>query len=71
MRRGNRTVAVKLLNTVHEDKVKQEFFRRETRSLEQLEHPNPRDAQRDEESGEDGLSCFPKSNVVVSESIFQ
>lgn len=40
MRRGNRTVAVKLLNTAHDDELKQELFRRETRTLEQLEHPN-------------------------------
>lgn len=40
MRRGKRVVAVKLLNTVHDDELKQEIFRRETRALEQLEHPN-------------------------------
>jgi serine/threonine protein kinase/DNA polymerase III delta prime subunit len=39
-RRGNRTVAVKLLNTEHDDALKQEIFRRETRALAQLEHPN-------------------------------
>ncbi len=39
-RRGNRTVAVKLLNTEHDDALKQEIFRRETRALSQLEHPN-------------------------------
>jgi len=39
-RRGNRIVAVKLLNTEHDDKLKQEIFRRETRALSQLEHPN-------------------------------
>jgi superfamily I DNA and/or RNA helicase/serine/threonine protein kinase len=40
LRRGNRVVAVKLLNTIHTDELKQEIFRRETRALEQLEHPN-------------------------------
>ena len=40
LRRGNRTVAVKLLNTAHTDELKQEFFRRETKALEKLEHPN-------------------------------
>ncbi len=39
-RRANRAVAVKLLNTAHEDELKQELFRRETKALEQLEHPN-------------------------------
>jgi serine/threonine protein kinase len=40
VRRGNRVVAIKLLNTLHDDDLKQETFRRETRALEQLEHPN-------------------------------
>lgn len=40
IRRGNRTVAIKLLNTQHKDELKQEFFRRETKALEKLEHPN-------------------------------
>ncbi len=40
IRIGNRTVAIKLLNTAHEDNLKQELFRRETKALEQLEHPN-------------------------------
>jgi superfamily I DNA and/or RNA helicase/serine/threonine protein kinase len=39
-RRGKRIVAVKLLNTEHNDELKQEIFRRETRALSQLEHPN-------------------------------
>ena len=39
-RRSGRTVAVKLLNTEHDDALKQEIFRRETRALAQLEHPN-------------------------------
>jgi serine/threonine protein kinase len=39
-RRGRRPVAVKLLNTEHDDALKQEIFRRETRALSQLEHPN-------------------------------
>ena len=33
-------VAVKLLDTLHPDMIKQEFFRRETTSLKQLRHPN-------------------------------
>ncbi len=36
---GNRVVAVKLLNTLH-DELKQKIFRRETRALKQLEYPN-------------------------------
>ena len=40
IKRGNRTVAVKVLNTIHEDDLKQELFRRETKALETLEHPN-------------------------------
>lgn len=40
MRRGHRTVAVNLLNTTHDDALKQEIFRRETGALLQLEHPN-------------------------------
>jgi eukaryotic-like serine/threonine-protein kinase len=40
IRRGNRVVAVKLLNVVHDDETKREIFRRETRALEQLEHPH-------------------------------
>jgi serine/threonine-protein kinase len=39
-RRGDRIVAVKLLNTEHDDALKQEIFRRETKALSQLEHPN-------------------------------
>jgi serine/threonine protein kinase len=39
-RRRGHIVAVKLLNTQHDDALKQEFFRRETRALSQLEHPN-------------------------------
>src|SRR5579884_1389065 len=39
-KRGNRVVAVKLLNVVHDDETRQEIFRRETRALEQLEHPH-------------------------------
>jgi len=37
-RRGNQTVAVKLLTTAHADALKEEFFRRETKALERLEH---------------------------------
>ncbi|HLG76363.1 MAG TPA: protein kinase, partial [Ktedonobacteraceae bacterium] len=37
---GNRAVAVKLLNTTHNIELKQEVYRRETRSLKQLEHPH-------------------------------
>lgn len=40
IRRGNRIVAIKLLNTPHDDELKQELFRRETKALEKLEHPN-------------------------------
>ena len=39
-RRANRAVAVKLLNSAHEDELKQELFRRETKALERLEHRN-------------------------------
>src|SRR5579875_157383 len=39
-KRGNRVVALKLLNVLHDDDTKREIFRRETRSLEQLEHPH-------------------------------
>jgi serine/threonine-protein kinase len=39
-RRGHRVVAVKLLDTRHDDALKREIFRRETRALTQLEHPN-------------------------------
>ncbi len=39
-RRSNRVVAVKLLNTEHDDVLKQETFRRESKALSQLEHPN-------------------------------
>lgn len=39
-RRGHRIVAVKLLNTQHDDALKREIFRRETRALSQLEHPH-------------------------------
>ena len=45
-RRGNRTVAVKLLNTEHDDALKQEIFRREiargTRSLGSTSEPTSR-----------------------------
>jgi len=37
---ANKIVAVKLLNTRHKDVIKQEMYLRETRALEQLEHPN-------------------------------
>jgi hypothetical protein len=37
---GNTIVAVKLLNTLHKDMIKQEMYLRETRALELLEHPN-------------------------------
>jgi serine/threonine protein kinase len=40
IRRGQRIVAVKLLNSGHDDEFKEEIFRRETRALSQLEHPN-------------------------------
>lgn len=40
IRRANRAVAVKLLNSAHEDALKQELFRRETKALERLEHRN-------------------------------
>jgi serine/threonine protein kinase len=39
-RHKNKIVAVKLLNTRHKDAIKQEMYLRETRALEQLEHPN-------------------------------
>lgn len=39
-RRGHRIVAVKLLDTKHDNALKREIFRRETRALSQLEHPN-------------------------------
>jgi len=39
-RRSNRIVAAKLLNTEHDDVLKQEIFRRESKALSQLEHPN-------------------------------
>ena len=39
-RRGNQIVAVKLLTTDHADALKEEFFRRETKALERLEHPH-------------------------------
>ncbi len=39
-RRGGRIVAVKLLNSAHDDVLKREIFHRETRALSQLEHPN-------------------------------
>jgi serine/threonine-protein kinase len=39
-RRGHRIVAVKLLDTKHDDALKREIFRRETRALSQLEHPH-------------------------------
>ncbi|MBO0780943.1 MAG: protein kinase, partial [Ktedonobacteraceae bacterium] len=31
---------MKLLNAAHDDQQKQEFFRRETKALEKLEHPH-------------------------------
>lgn len=37
---GNRTVAVKLLNSAHDDVLKQELFRREIRALSRVEHPS-------------------------------
>jgi serine/threonine protein kinase len=40
IRHHQRIVAVKLLNTSHKDAVKQEMYLRETKALEQLEHPN-------------------------------
>lgn len=40
VRRTNRVVAVKLLNTGHTDELKHQLFRRETRALEQVEHPH-------------------------------
>lgn len=33
-------IAVKLLNTQHPDELRREFFRRETQSLERMQHPN-------------------------------
>lgn len=39
-RRDHRIVAVKLLDTRHDDALKREIFRRETRALSQLEHPH-------------------------------
>lgn len=38
--RGNRSVAVKLLNSPHPDELRLAVFRRETRALERLDHPN-------------------------------
>src|SRR5579885_2865954 len=40
LRHGHRIVAVKLLDTRHDDALKREIFRRETRALSQLEHPH-------------------------------
>ena len=37
---GDAPVAVKLLNTMHPDPIKREFFKRETTALKQLRHPN-------------------------------
>jgi serine/threonine protein kinase len=37
VRLGNRTVAVKLLNTLRDDELQKEIFRRETKALDQLE----------------------------------
>ena len=37
---GGAPVAVKLLDTQHPDRIKEEFFRRETTALKQLRHPN-------------------------------
>jgi serine/threonine protein kinase len=37
---GHQTVAVKLLNSSHEDVLKQEIFRRELQALSRVEHPN-------------------------------
>lgn len=37
---ANKIVAVKLLNTQHKDVIKLEMYLRETKALEQLEHPN-------------------------------
>lgn len=39
-KRGNMIVAVKLLNSTHEDALRKEIFRRETSALERLEHAN-------------------------------
>lgn len=39
-RAGNQIVAVKLLNTEHPDEFRREIFRRETSSLERLNHPS-------------------------------
>jgi superfamily I DNA and/or RNA helicase/serine/threonine protein kinase len=39
-RRNNLIVAVKLLNTLHDDELKREIFRRETKALATLEHVN-------------------------------
>lgn len=40
IRLGNRVVAVKLLNTLRDDELQKEVFKRETAALELLEHPN-------------------------------
>lgn len=37
---GNKTVAVKLLNSPHDDVLRQELFHRELRALSRVEHPN-------------------------------
>lgn len=39
-RRSSRPIAIKLLDSAHDDALKHEIFRRETHALEQLEHPN-------------------------------
>lgn len=39
-KRANMIVAVKLLNSTHEDALRKEIFRRETSALERLEHAN-------------------------------
>ena len=37
---GDAPVALKILNTAHPDEIKQELFKRETRALRRLKHPN-------------------------------
>ena len=40
IQRASRITAVKHQNSAHEDELKQELFRRETKALERLEHRN-------------------------------
>ncbi len=56
MAASNAIVAVKLLDTQHPDRIKQEFFKRETTALKQLRHPNIVSLQQS--SWSDDGECF-------------